>query len=130
MPKGLRKGAGVGFNVMKAAALNYVLIDYENVQPKELHLLREGAFRVRIFLGPKQTKIPLHMATALQPLGTNVEYVLLESGGPNALDFHIAFYLGELSRQEPSAHFHMLSKHGGFDPLIKHLYGRGISIQR
>jgi hypothetical protein len=61
--------------------------DYENVQPKELALLRGGHFKVKLFLGASQAKIPVALAAALHALGTNAEYVLLESRGPNALDF-------------------------------------------
>ena len=68
---------------------NFVLIDYENVQPKELALLRGDSFKVKLFLGADQAKIPVALAAALHALGTNAEYVLFESGGPNALDFHI-----------------------------------------
>ena len=110
--------------------INFVLIDYENVQPDDLKLLENGAFRVKVFLGQNQTKIPVELAAALQPLGTNADYVHLEAGGSNALDFHIAFYLGELLCQAPKAVFHVLSKDKGFDPLIKHLQGKGVRVQR
>jgi hypothetical protein len=109
---------------------NIVLVDYENVQPKDLALLRDGPFKVKIFLGPSQTKIPVSLASALQCLGSNAEYVLLESAGTNALDFHIAYYIGVLSREEPGAFFHVISKDSGFDPLIKHLKGKKLSVQR
>jgi len=45
---------------------NFVLIDYENVQPTELTLLRGGRFNVKLFLGAKQAKIPVALAAALQ----------------------------------------------------------------
>ncbi|MBI3916953.1 MAG: hypothetical protein HY322_08095 [Betaproteobacteria bacterium] len=109
---------------------NYVLIDYENVQPTDLGLLRDGPFKVRVFLGPNQARIPVSLATALQALGRDAEYVVLESAGSNALDFHIAYYVGVLSAQEPSAYFHIISKDTGFDPLIKHLKGKGVLAQR
>ncbi len=109
---------------------NIVLVDYENVQPKDLALLKEGPFKVKIFLGPNQTKIPVSLASALQCLGNNAEYVLLESAGPNALDFHISYYIGVLSRDEPAAFFHIISKDAGFDPLIKHLKGKKLSAHR
>lgn len=73
---------------------NYVLIDYENVQPKDLGLLRDGPFKVKIFLGKHQDKIPVSLATALQALGSDAEYIALDYSGKNALDFHIAYYLG------------------------------------
>ena len=109
---------------------NFVLIDYENVQPTELTLLRGGRFNVKLFLGAKQAKIPVALAAALHSLGSDAEYILLESGGSNALDFHIAYYIGVLSAREPDAQFHIISKDTGFDPLIKHLKLRGVLAQR
>jgi hypothetical protein len=50
--------------------------------------------------------------------------------GPNALDFHIAFYIGELSANDPNAYFHIISKDKGFDHLIQHLRKRKIRVQR
>lgn len=109
---------------------NFVLVDYENVQPKDLCLLKDGPFKVRMFLGPNQAKIPVALAAALQSLGSNAEYVVLETAGKNALDFHIAYYIGVLSSEDPTAYFHIISKDSGFDPLIKHLKGRKVSAQR
>lgn len=109
---------------------NYVLVDYENVQPRDIGLLKGGAFRVKLFLGPNQSKIPVSLAAALQVLGESAEYVTLETSGANALDFHIAYYIGTLSCQDPSALFHIVSKDAGFDPLINHLKGKGVFAQR
>lgn len=109
---------------------NFVLVDYENVQPKDIGLLQGGPFKVKVFLGPKQSKIPVTLAEALQPLGSNAEYVLMETAGNNALDFHIAYYVGVLSCEDPTACFHIISKDSGFDPLIKHLKQRKIFAQR
>ena len=108
-----------------AARTNYVLIDYENVQPTDLALLRDAPVKVKVFLGANQAKIPVALAAALQGLGANAEYVLLESSGSNALDFHIAYYIGLLSAQEATAFFHIISKDTGFDPLVKHLKDQG-----
>lgn len=109
---------------------NYVLIDYENVQPTDLALLREGPFKVKVFLGANQAKIPVALAAALQGLGSSAEYVLLEASGSNALDFHIAYYVGMLTVQESAAFFHIISKDTGFDPLLRHLKGKGILAER
>jgi hypothetical protein len=109
---------------------NYVLVDYENVQPKDIGLLRDGPFKVKVFLGPNQSKVTVALASALQFLGSNAEYVVLETAGANALDFHIAYYIGTLSCEDPSAFFHVISKDSGFDPLIKHLKGKNIFAHR
>ena len=109
---------------------NFVLVDFENVQPKDLGLLKDGPFKVKIFLGPNQSKIPVSLAAALQSLGENAEYIILETAGTNALDFHIAYYIGALSAVEPTAFFHIISKDSGFDPLLKYLKGKKIFAQR
>ena len=109
---------------------NFVLVDFENVQPKDLGLLKDGPFKVKVFLGPNQSKVPVALATMLQPLGCNAEYVTLETAGSNALDFHIAYYIGVLSSAESDAFFHIISKDSGFDPLIKHLKGKKIFAHR
>jgi hypothetical protein len=101
--------------------VNYVLIDFESVQVKSLALLRAEHFRIYIFLGPTNTKLPRDVVTAVQQLGDRARYVELESPGPNALDFHIAYYIGVLATQDPDGFFHVISKDTGFDPLIKHL---------
>ncbi len=112
------------------ARTNYVLVDFENVQPKDIDLLKDGPFRVKVFLGPNQSKIPVSLAAALQSLGEKAEYIILETAGNNALDFHIAYYVGVLSAAEPTAFFHIISKDSGFDPLLKYLKGKKLFAQR
>ncbi|MEW5973534.1 MAG: PIN domain-containing protein [Pseudomonadota bacterium] len=109
---------------------NFVLIDFENVQPKDIHLLKEGPFKVKVFLGVNQSKIPVSLAASLQSLGGSAEYIILESSGKNALDLHIAYYIGFLSAVEPTAFFHIISKDSGFDPLMKNLRDKKIFVQR
>lgn len=112
------------------ARTNFVLVDFENVQPKDIGLLKDGPFKVKVFLGPNRSKIPISLAAALQSLGDNAEYIVLEAAGNNALDFHIAFYIGALSAAEPNAFFHVISKDTGFDSLLKYLKGKKIFAQR
>lgn len=109
---------------------NYVLIDYENVQVKSISLLRGEQFRVRVFLGPNNTKLPVELVLAMQELGDRAEYVVLETPGINALDFHIAYYIGVLATADPSGFFHIISKDTGFDSLIKHLKTRKVFSTR
>lgn len=109
---------------------NYVLIDFENVQPKNLEILSKHPFRVLVFVGANQAKVPYDLAEAMQRLGQNARYIKIAGNGKNALDFHIAAYIGELAAKDPSAYFHIISKDTGFDPLIKHFKARKIHIQR
>lgn len=108
----------------------YVLIDLENVQPSNLKILANHPFKIIVFVGASQTKISFDIASAMQELCDDAKYIKISGNGHNALDFHIAFYIGELSCQEPDAEFHIISKDTGFDQLVNHLVGRGIRVQR
>lgn len=109
---------------------NYVLIDFENVQPSNLELLKLHPFKVLVFVGANQARIPFDLAAAMQSLGDAGQYIKIAGSGKNALDFHIAYYIGELAAKDSGAHFHVISRDTGFDTLIKHLKGRGIKVQR
>jgi len=109
---------------------NYVLIDFENVQPKNLEILSSHPFKVFVFVGASQAKVPYDLAAAMQQLGDDGVYVKIGGNGKNALDFHLAYYVGELVAKDPNANFHIISKDTGFDLLIKHLKERNIRIQR
>ena len=109
---------------------NYVLIDYESVQPEDLSALQHDHFRVVVFLGAHQSKISYETASALQQMGSNAEYIKISGTGPNALDFHIAFYVGQLAARDPEAYFHIVSRDTGFDPLLSHLKTRKLRALR
>lgn len=109
---------------------NYILIDYENIQPKSLDSLAGYPFKVLVFTGKNQPKVPVDFASSLQALGCDSGYVQIEGNGPNASDFHIAFYVGQLSERYPDASFHIISKDTGFDPLIRHLKSKKIAVRR
>lgn len=100
---------------------NYVLIDFENVQPDNLEKLANLPVRVYVFVGENQTKLSFEFSDAMQRLGDRASYVKMKGNGPNALDFHIAFYAGALATADPEGYFHIISNDSGFDPLIAHL---------
>lgn len=110
--------------------VNHVLIDFENVQVQDLQDLNRPDFRVTIFLGSQQSKISVELATQMQALGDRGEYVQICGNGPNALDFHIAFTIGEKISGETPPYFHIISKDTGFDPLITHLKKRKLLAAR
>lgn len=108
----------------------FFLIDFENVQPKALGRLKPGAARIKVFLGAHQSKLMLELVQALQPFGNDAEYIQITGSGPDAVDFHIAFYIGRLAQSEPGATFNIISKDRGFDPLVRHLHTLGIGCER
>jgi len=114
----------------RSVRTNYVLIDYENVQVASLDLLKGEHFRLWVFLGPQDTRLKVPLALAIHEFRERAAYVLLKTGGANALDFHIAYYLGALAKADPTGFFHIISKDSGFDPLIEHLKKEKISVVR
>lgn len=66
----------------------------------------------------------------MQRLGRRATYVKLSGNVSNALDFHIAFYLGVLAVRDSAAYFHIISKDTGYDPLIQRLRARDIKAHR
>ena len=110
---------------------HWILVDYENVRPSDFHPDRQPDTRIIVFLGPNQRKIPADLVMALQAFGSDARYIQCSTAGRNALDFHIAFYLGDLAPRHPGDQFHIVSADKGFDPLIRHMRAeRGSSVQR
>ena len=112
---------------------HYILIDYENVQTKSLAVLQGApnqAFHIMVFVGTNQSKIPIELVSSMQSFGEKAEYIQITGSGRNALDFHIAYYLGALTEREPKAIFHVISKDTGYDQLIRHLKAKRINVAR
>ncbi len=111
---------------------NYVLVDFENVQPDSLSVLATGQFRVKVFVGASQAKgrISFELSHSIQALGANAEYVKIARTGKNAVDMHIAYYIGRLLEKEPNAVIHIVSKDTDFDPLIEYLHAKGSACNR
>lgn len=105
----------------ETARTNFIFIDFENVQPKDLESLQGRPFQIKVFCGANQSKVPFDLANQLQRLGPDAEYIRIEGTGKNALDFHIAYYIGHISAQSPGATFYVISRDRGFAPLITYL---------
>lgn len=109
--------------------MHYILIDYENVQPADLAGLDAEQAFVLVFTGAQQ-KVGIALIEAVQALGERGRFIRIAGNGPNALDFHIACYLGQWMVRDPQATFLIVSKDTGFDPLITHLNTGGARVKR
>jgi hypothetical protein len=109
--------------------LEYIFLDFENVA---FQAIPEHADiqKVFLFVGEKQTKVSLEIAESMQRLGPKAELIRIKGSGNNALDFHIAFYIGKYSEIHPHGRFRIVSKDKGFDPLVAHLNARKIDCAR
>lgn len=111
-------------------AQEFILVDFENVQPASLGSLQPGDCHIKLFAGEHQKKVDFALVQALQQFGSHAEYIQIVGNGKDALDFHIAFYIGRLSMAHPAAGFTIVSRDTGFDPLVKHVAGMGIACRR
>jgi hypothetical protein len=111
---------------------HYVFVDYENTQLVNIGLISEckDQPKVKIFLNRHQRMIPLTMARALHAMGEDAEYLQIDSGRRNVIEFNIAFQLGELATQFPEARFTIVSNDTGFDEIICGLRVKGVSCSR
>lgn len=107
-----------------------LLVDYENIQDIDLSVIQERDIDIKIFVGQAQKKISIDLVQTMQPFGTKVEWIEIEGSGNNALDFHIAFYLGKFSKDIGRGSFFILSKDKGFNPLVKYINKSQINCQR
>ena len=106
-----------------------LLVDYENIGKIDLAEIPAGVL-VPFFFGASQKSVPKDFLKAALNLRERFVAIDIEGQGKNALDFHIAYYLGEYLTQSPGAACIILSKDKGFDPLVKHLVLRGFSVRR
>jgi hypothetical protein len=88
----------------------------------------DESFRAIIFVGanqnpPKASRMPAQRFS-------RVDFLKISGTGKNALDFHIAFQLGRTFETAPDTHCFVLSGDKGFDPLLNHLYGLGMTCRR
>lgn len=98
-----------------------ILVDWENVQPELLPALNLEGTRILVFIGPHQNKLPFAVVQAVQKLSERAQYVQVSKQGNDALDMHIAFYMGRLAVELSDVYFHVIAKDRDYDPLIAHL---------
>jgi len=106
-----------------------LFIDLENVQRVDLGRVPFDA-RVIVFYGIAQTRLYEKWAVQAEPLGERIRWIKISGQGPNALDFYIAFYLGQELASDPNSECAILSRDTGFDPLIRHLRAFGRACRR
>ena len=117
------------------AMKKYVYIDFENVSDLEELPTTEGS-KYFVFIGNKQTKIPTKIALSANDGFSKL--IQISGSSQNALDFHIAFYLGReiekriTEKSEENIQYFIVSKDTGYDPVIEHIRTilPGIEIHR
>lgn len=104
--------------------MKHILIDFENTQPDaaQLRALNPDDSHIWLFLGKNQQKtLPIELCEALCRFGRHVHFIRIAKTGKNALDFYLAYYLGQITTEDNDALICILSRDTGFDVLVEHL---------
>lgn len=109
---------------------HHIFIDFENVPSIDLGGLQDNTVKVTLLLGEKQKRLETTLVEQLLQHAANVHFVRLLSSGKNALDFTLAYYVGRAAATDANAHFHIISRDKGFDPLIEHLRHNQVKATR
>ena len=109
---------------------NIILIDYENLQVRNLDDVYHLDADIYVFRGPTQNKLPAELNESAQKFGSRITWIKTSRPGYNALDFHIAYYVGQMVQNDPKVFFHIVSKDDGFDALIDFMKERKLFIDR
>lgn len=107
-----------------------LLVDFENIQAVNLDQVQGDDYRVCVFVGESQNKIPLDLVRSAQSLGGRLEWLKIDGSGRNALDFHIAFHLGSQVERNRGGEYIILSKDKGFDPLVRYVTKQKVKCRR
>lgn len=109
---------------------NYILVDFENTQVVDLSLITGKPVKVILLIGEKQKHLPVVLVKQLLVHADQVSIIESTCVGRNALDFILAYHVGQLVQQNPTGYFHIVSKDKGFDPLIAHLKQQKVLASR
>ena len=109
-------------------AQTHVLVDWENVQPKDLDIraLVPDVTHVWLFHGPTQKRV----ADNQQSFGNALTLIPITRSGKNALDFHLSYYVGYISSRNPNAKFLIVSNDQGYGPMLEHAQELGFSASQ
>ncbi|MFZ1388620.1 MAG: PIN domain-containing protein [Thiolinea sp.] len=109
---------------------HHLFVDFENVPNLNLSLLKDQPVDLLILLGAKQHSLPLCLVKQLMELKDQTQLIEVNVSGKNALDFVLAYYVGQLACQNPKHSFYIVSKDKGYDALVGHLKNNKIKAYR
>jgi hypothetical protein len=104
----------------------HVLVDLENNQPTlgDVRRLVPDVTRAWLFYSPGQAG----RLASFEPLGQDQTPVPISRPGKNALDFHLAFYLGYIAARNPEAKLVIVAIDNGYGPMVEHAVELGFEV--
>ena len=104
---------------------HFILIDYENVQPKKLIIQKN--IKYFVFIGKLQ-KTPYK--EYIKKLGKNLILEKLDITEKDYLDKYLIYNLGKIEKEASNSYSYIISKDKGYDSLIKSLNLKKIKVAR
>lgn len=110
------------------AQQTHVLVDWENVQPKDVDIraLVPDVTHVWVFHGPNQKRVSENQKS----FGDALTLVPISRTGKNALDFHLSYYMGYISSRNPNAKFVVIANDQGYGPMLDHANELGFVVRQ
>ena len=112
------------------APVNHVFVDFENVHEIDPATFASKAINLTLLLGPAAKKLDIAIVEQFVAHAAAVHFIRLETKGKNAVDFALAYYLGQAVLADPTGYFHIISKDKGYDPLVEHLKTKKRHVHR
>ncbi|MDR2495088.1 MAG: hypothetical protein LBD24_07700 [Spirochaetaceae bacterium] len=107
-----------------------LFVDFENTQKIDPSFITKKT-KVIVMVGLGGETNAVKLAEQIFKNISSLELIKVDGQGKkNALDFFITFYLGRYFDHIKEREIIICSNDGGYDPLINHLNGNGISIRR
>jgi hypothetical protein len=113
-----------------ATRMNYIFVDYENVQEVDLDLIAGKAVKVFLVVGQRRKTLPSLLARQIHQYHDQVTWIESEGATNNALDLVLAYHVGLQAKADPKGYFHILARDKDYDALIKHLRANSILASR
>ena len=110
--------------------VNHVFVDLENVKKVDPRVLGRKNYIVHLFLGPLNKKLDVEVVERLLEHSQAVKMIRSPKPGKNALDFVLAYHLGQAVQTDPKAYFHLITGDEGFDSLVELLKARHVKVKR
>ena len=113
-----------------APRMNYIFVDYENVQEVDLDLIVGKPVKVFLVVGQRRKTLPSLLARQIHQYHDQVTWIESEGATNNALDLVLAYHVGLQAKADPKGYFHILARDKDYDALIKHLRANSILASR
>lgn len=110
--------------------VNHLFVDLENVKTIDAAVIVGKHLRLHVFLGPQNKKLDVEVVEKLLENAQAVQMIRIAKVGRNALDFVLAYHLGQAVLGDPKGYFHIVSKDSGFDALVDLLKSRHVKVKR